>query len=464
MTDQDLERRLRAWYRADGDDADSAPPQLRADLAGIGQEAEPRRVPSGWRFPRVPRSAPLAIGATALIAAILIGLALFLGQPPNVGPTGSPSPTSSASAEPSTTPSPGLPLGGGLILMYQPHVPPGPCSNISDSPFDVYTVDAGTGDRTLLGTARSGCGPRGIAFQWAPDRIHILMTGQPGMEVLTLDPMTAAGQQLSFICCDLPRLPDFWQDGWVLSPSGDRVAAIHALEAGFADGVEVANIDGSGATTLLLPAGATMTGDGLSWSPDQSGIVVGACLPCDQAEPGQPPTTVQKMHLFVVPVDGSAVRDVVGITSGAFDDWRAAWSPDASTFAAIRSECQSEITPVCHPGHPISVLELVDAADGSEQVLARPDGQVTAPKWSPTGARIAFRTSTDESGGHVFVIDADGGNLVSLGAGTLLGWSPDGDWLLVARVAQDGSVSDNWVVRADGTDERHVGSFLGAAW
>jgi Tol biopolymer transport system component len=487
MTDQDLERRLRAWYRADGD-ADSAPTELRADLAAIGQEAESRRLPTGWRFPRMSRSAPMALAATALVVAILVGLAFFLAQPPNVGPTGSPSPSGTASTEPNATPNPDLPLGGGLILTYQPHIPAGACSNIADSPFDVYTVDAGTGERTLLGTAGTfnGCRPRGLAFQWAPDRIHVLMTDEYGQNTLTLDPMTAAGQQLSFIGFDLPT--DVWEggsqtgQGWVLSPGGDRMAAVHTSSiqypgqegtTGIADGIVVINIDGSGEQTLMLPAGADMWGGGVSWSPDQSAIVVTACLPCNHADRGQPPTAVNQFHLFVVPVDGSPVRDVRAVTSGSI--WGAAWSADASEFAAIRSECQAgETLPFCSLSRITSRLELVDATDGSEQVLVTGEQvrdaftEMTAPMWSRDGTRIAFSAWSETNGANAFVVEADGSNLTPLGGGGPLGWSPDGEWLLVARSGQDETTSELWIVRPDGTGAQQIGSspdeWRAAAW
>lgn len=485
MTDQDLERRLRAWYRADGD-ADGAPPQLRSDLAAIGQEAESRRLPTGWRFPRMSRSAPMALAATALVAAILIGLAFFLGQAPDVGPTGSPSPTGSASTKPNATPSAGLPLGGGGVLMYQPHVLPGPCSNISDSPFDVYTVEPGTGDRTFLGTVGNfnGCRPRGLTFQWAPDRIHVLMTDEYGQNTLTLDPMTAAGRQLSFIAFDLPT--DVWEggsqtgQGWVLSPAGDRMAAVHTSsirypgqegETGIADGIVVINIDGSGEQTLMLPAGADMWGNGLSWSPDQSAIVVTACLPCNHAQFGQPPTAVNQFHVFIVPVDGSAVRDVLSVAPGSI--WGAAWSADASEVAAMRSDCQAgETLPWCDVTKIASRLVLVDATDGSERVLVTGEQvggefvEMTAPIWSRDGTRIAFSTRSEPLGANAttFVVNADGSNLTLLGGGSLLGWSPDGEWLLVARPSQDETTSDLWIVRPDGTGAQQIGSSRAAAW
>jgi len=45
MTDHDLEQRLRAWYRADIDDYERAPQQLRSDLATLARTAAISRRP-----------------------------------------------------------------------------------------------------------------------------------------------------------------------------------------------------------------------------------------------------------------------------------------------------------------------------------------------------------------------------------------------------------------------------------
>jgi Tol biopolymer transport system component len=344
----------------------------------------------------------------------------------------------------------------------------------------VFTVDAGTSSTTLLGTvAAHNCDPDRLFFQWAPDRVHVLMTGPFGQVPYQLDAPTAAGRELMFICCDLPT--DVWQggasgnDGWVLSPNGDKIAAVHTSSignTGIADGIVVANIDGSGETTLLLPRGADMGGSGLSWSPDESAVVVAACLPCNQAGRGQPPSPAQVGHLFVIPIDGSPVRDVVSSNPGAVGS--VAWSPDGTRFAAVRAECQlGEAMPFCSiPGMTFS-LELVDATNGTERVLVTgeqigdPLAQIMAPMWfvSLGGARIAFSTFVDPSGpSKVFVVGAASGDLTDLGEGSLLGWSPDGQWLLVVRRSQPDIWTDMWAIKADGTDARELGNFSSAAW
>jgi hypothetical protein len=480
-TDQNLEERLRAWYRADIDDLESAPLQLRAELATFAQAAERSKRP----FPSLNRFAPFALAATAVIVAVLIGIGLFVRLSPDVGPSPVPGPTDSATAEPEATASPGSPLGGGLILLSQRHELPVQCQTTL-APFDVFTLDPGTGTRVLLGTVGgSDCASLyrldGLAFQWAPDRAHILMTDWMGQAVLKLDEQTDAARGLTFICCNLPT--DVWQggssngDGWILSPRGDLVAAVHTSEiqypgqegsTGIADGIVVSNIDGSGQATLLLPTGADMAGGGLTWSPDESAIVVGACLPCDHSRSGEPPTAVQHQHLYVVPVDGSPVGELLDDTSGSV--WGAAWSPDGSTFAARRSECQPpQAMPWCNLGTTNS-LELVAVADGAERMLVSgeqvggPLEQMTAPMWSRDGAHIAFSTWSEAGGSSVFVIDADGRNLVALGEGGLIQWSPDGEWLMIGRATSDESVTELWIMRADGSDARQLGTYASHRW
>jgi hypothetical protein len=101
MTDHDLEQGLRAWYRADIDDRESAPLQLRTDLARLAQTAagSGRRLRAGWRFPFVNRFAAVGLAAAAIVVA-LISIGLILGSR-NVGPAPLPGPTHAATPRPS---------------------------------------------------------------------------------------------------------------------------------------------------------------------------------------------------------------------------------------------------------------------------------------------------------------------------------------------------------------------------
>jgi hypothetical protein len=433
---------------------------------------------------RTNRSVGLAWAVVAVVALIglLIGGLVVGGwlrqpEPDSVLPSTSAVPSPSG---PDATPQADVPLGGGLILAYRAHGSPGDCLG-SVAPFDVLTLDPATGSETLLGTTAEEECALSLNFQWAPDREHILMTDELGRVPMTLDAPTPAGLDLTFICCNLPT--DVWQgggnqsQGWVLSPEGDRVAAIHTSEfqlpgeegtTGIADGIVVANIDGSGQVLLRLPEGADIRG-AASWSPDQSALVVAACLPCNRAALGEPATAENHEHLYVVPVDGSPVRELLDDTIGYA--WTPAWSPDGSTFATVRKECLGAWVPLDCSGEFVSSLVLVAAEDGTERVLVRNDqldagfADLGLPVWSRDGGRIAFSTfvgTEAEPQQHVFVVDVDGTNLVDLGDGSPLQWSPDGEWLLIIQPSALEEHIDLWIMRADGSDARSLGSFLGS--
>ena len=462
MTDTDFEARVARSLQARAEGAVEP-----FDASQIAETAIGASRPRDRRMQMVLAAAVVALAVVGTAGAIVVGSGVLNPRP---NPPVVPSP------QPDTTPGPEVPLGGGLILAYRPHESADECSLGSLAPFDVLTVDPGTGAQTVLGTTAEDCSARWLNFQWAPDRAHILMTDELGQEALTLDTRTAAAPDLTFICCDLPT--DVWEggshyQGWVLSPAGDRVAAIHTTGPSvIADGIVIANLDGSGRTTLALPAGAEIRG-AASWSPDQSALLVAACLPCNHARLGQPATAENHEHLYVVPVDGSPVQEFLDDAGGWL--WTPAWSPDASTFATMRRACLSEWVPLECSGAVTSSLLLVDAETGTQRVVISgeqlgDDLEVGPPVWSSDGTRIAF-TSYTESGDpvRVFVADADGANVTDLGEGSLIQWSPDDEWLLVSRPSGIDQFIDLWIMRPDGSDARSLGTFLGsftapAAW
>jgi WD40 repeat protein len=96
MTDHDLEQRLHAWYRAEIDDRESAPLQLRTDLSMLPQTAARSRwTTGGWKFPSTTFIASFGFTATAVVVALLIGMGVIV-RTPDVGPIPVPSPTRDA--------------------------------------------------------------------------------------------------------------------------------------------------------------------------------------------------------------------------------------------------------------------------------------------------------------------------------------------------------------------------------
>jgi WD40 repeat protein len=485
-TRMEFDDQLRAWAEL-GDER--LPVQyLNAALAQIDASPQRRSRPAWLAFPPMHRFAPFALAATALIVIALIGISLLV-RSPNVGPTPVPAPSNDATPNPDATPEAGAPLGGGYILAYQPHESKLECPFSSQAPYDLLMVDPGTGAHTLLGTVAEDCSARFLTLQWSPDRSHVLMTDEFGLAQETLDAPTAAGRELTFICCDMPA--DLMEGGgsgalgWVLSPGGDRAAAVHTTSVaspggegtlgGIGDGIVVAAVDGSGQATLSIPAGASIRGS-VSWSPDQTALVAAGCVPCNHAGPGEPASGENREHIWVVPVDGSPVRELLDVTAGWF--WTPIWSPDASSFAMVRRTCDSgEVPPQCDSGVIASTLQLISAEDGSVRDLVTSEqvgegrGEFGLPAWSGDSTRIAFSafTLTTLDPPHVFVVEADGGNLVDIGEGEPLQWSPDGEWLLVSRPAAGDGMIELWVMRPDGSGARSLGTFMGsfrfpAAW
>jgi hypothetical protein len=476
MTDEQLEQRLRAWYRAEISDGETAPLSLRISLAAIPRTASsPARRMGGRRGITLLAAAALLL-AGGLIAAGsgLVRLTSVLPAPPS--PHSSfrvvPPPAIEASPSPKeqTSPTPGAALGGGLILV--PDAPRDANGALIDTvhgfptgTYSIFTIDAGSGEQTLLGTvpydSKTLIKPE---VRWASDRRHILITDARG-RVSALDASTAEGQTLTPVCCEQQDVV-----GWVLSPRGDLIAGLHRPHVNVpsqqgttpvTDAIVVSNVDGTGVRTLPLPTGADSgaAGVALSWAPNGSAVVIAGCRPCNYADPDKTPTDVTRTHLFIVPVDGAPVREILDETrEGVFTP---TWSREGASIVVGRNDCQpKEIQPFCFTGR--LTLATVDVADGHQTILADAPDLFWGPVLSPDGRRIAFgtesRTVVDDKGG-IFVMNADGRDLVRLGDGFDPRWSPDSTWLLYSD-----SAGRLWIVAADGGEPRLIGPYGAAAW
>jgi dipeptidyl aminopeptidase/acylaminoacyl peptidase len=477
MTDHELEQRVRAWYRAEIGDGEAAPIDLRIAVVAIPQAAA---IPAR-RFGRRPGMTLLAAAAVLLVGGALaagsglVRLPAVTLVPPSPAPSLGVVPSATAteaSAGPTeqASPTPGVVFGGGSILAREsPRDANGAFIDrghgFPTGTYSFFTLDAGSGERTLLGTVpydwRTEYTPE---VRWAADRTHVLITDGRG-KVWALDSQTSAGRKLAFACCEQPDVT-----GWAISPLSDRMAGLHRPHVNVpgqqgitpvTDAVVVSNIDGTGVRNLPLPKGADSGASGvtLSWSPDESAVVIAGCRPCNYADPDKTRTAVTHSHLFIVPVDGSPVRELLDEThEGVFDP---SWSPDGASIVVGRRDCQpKEIQPYCFTGR--LTVTMVGVADGRQTVLTEAPDLFSGPSLSPVGRRIAFGTesqvSVDDKGG-IFVMDADGGNLVRLTDGFDPRWSPDGEWLLFSR-----SNGDLWIVAAAGGEPRLIGSYGAAAW
>ena len=195
-------------------------------------------------------------------------------------------------------------------------------------------------------------------------------------------------------------------------------------------------------------------------------------------------------NIWMVAADGGEPRR---LTSGDKRDGAPRWSPDGRRLAFV-SERQGDSRPQ---------LYVIPTYGGEAERLTEQAQGVSEPVWSPDGKRMVFlsRTGGDEPQRkedtearsrparvittlkykmngegfvydrrtHLFVVDADDGNVNQLTSGDYNhdgpAWSPDGRFLAFssARHAErdEDDAADVWVVSADGGDARRVTDTVG---
>ena len=442
VTDTAIERMLGA--RAGG----ALPTGLAAGIVGAAVDVPQHR--TGFRGFWSPRShqaqALLAAAAIALLllaaAVALVGTSI-LRQPRKlaVAPTPPPNavvatatPTASPSATPAITPSVAPDASPGLLVVYQN----------GQTSADIFTLDPVTGQRTPLGSVQAQA-PWG-AVKWSGDRrtVTVFHVGDGAQAIATID---VAGHEISPLVLPAGASSDD------PSPSGQRYAHMEgALDVGFT--LSVVDVDGTELARVPLPKDLAAFGD-TRWAPDENTILATGCRPCNLL--GKGPSDVNVSHLFIIPLDGGAVRELTRSTVGTFG-WPA-WSRDGSRIA-YALECDSG----CSAG-----IGVVDVADGRVTQLTKnkADGQ---PSWSPDGGRIAFVRSNG-TGRGLWVMDADGGNPVRLVATRADDdiraplWAPDGGSLVYSRGAlSESRMSDVWIVPSTGGAARLLLRNAAADW
>ena len=164
--------------------------------------------------------------------------------------------------------------------------------------------------------------------------------------------------------------------------------------------------------------------------------------------------------IWVMDADGD---NPVNLTSGQAYNLAPSWSPDGQriAFARTNSFGPGSIIPGSNGEDSTDWDIWVIDADGSNLVqLTQGPRDDTLPAWSPDGHRIAYTSKEDTDtifGYEIWVMEADGSNLVQLTpdyaeadsvSASRPAWSPDG-----RRIAYDSNLNgsaDIWVMDANG--------------
>ena len=249
---------------------------------------------------------------------------------------------------------------------------------------------------------------------WSPDGRKILFIREGSLYVMDADGSgrmkLADGQAISehrwspdgrmIAYVDVRQLgEDVFEDLWVIQADG--TGQVRLTEHGFnfswsPDGrlvytsdddlgdvhLRVVNADGTGSARLTSQAAFQP-----AWSPDGTRIAF---------------VTLDAKDLFLINPDGS---DETNLTQGLSVNDAPAWSPDGSRIAF------GTAPPTPGPDMEIAVINR----DGSGEVtLTSPPGFDFQPVWSPDGTKIVFTRSEPSGDSEIYVMNADGSNLINV--------------------------------------------------
>lgn len=258
----------------------------------------------------------------------------------------------------------------------------------------------------------------------------------------------------------------FYQEAsW--SPDGSRLLLSRLdIHDAYRASIAVVNADGSGYTRLTEGPGDMWT----SWSPDGSQIAYAS-------------TKEDNRDIYVMQADGS---HPVRLTSDPAEDTHPDWSPDGTQIVFVSKR------------EGLSHVYVMSAAGSVLTRITDSPEEKWNPRWSPDGRKIVYYGAVEPGKDSVYVMNANGSERRTLGAGIWPSWSPDGAKILygvdqdvyemnadganprrlledavIARWSPDGariafirvtwrapegwpSVSDLFVVQADGSGERRL--------
>ena len=155
--------------------------------------------------------------------------------------------------------------------------------------------------------------------------------------------------------------------------------------------------------------------------------------------------------IYTVGPDGATDEAILVADPSLVHYEQLTWSPDGRRLAFVGMP----VTPIIDGFSEIFVVD----ADGSNLVqVTHNNVYEESPAWSPDSTRLAFSQSNVDApslvDSNIVVTRTDGSDLVLLGPGADPVWSPDG--LQLAITVPDGGASRIWVQGADGGNRRQV--------
>ncbi|MBN1351343.1 PD40 domain-containing protein [candidate division KSB1 bacterium] len=239
----------------------------------------------------------------------------------------------------------------------------------------------------------------------------------------------------------------------VWSPDGRKIAFTGERQ----QGIWILNSDGSKLVQLTDDAG---TGFGFQWSSDSKEIVCRA----SKYERRRRHNAVKVYNIM-----NQESRQLTeyrtfmpGLPRWTSDNSKVFLFTDRSGLEIFDAKREKSETSQNAPDSPQPIyylsakgLNVMASPAGQLKSFKPVDGMILNEKISPDGKKIAFEVV----GKNMFVIDADGSNLVDLGRGHRPAWSPDSKYLTYMISKDDGHQfleSDIYIIGTDGKGKMQI--------